>query len=144
MSDIQRTGRAVPAGSAASPPSRRAKPVSACSSAAPPSVPERSTRCPPTVRCEPAARGVSRRAVTAATASAAAARPNRASQSCCNGSVFLIIPHASASAMRAPVAFDSASLNSSSPSSCASSRTATETVFCRSPGAKVSVPLDAA
>ena len=47
----------------------------------PPSVSERSTRCPLSVRCEPASRGVSSRAVTAATASAAAARPKRASQS---------------------------------------------------------------
>ena len=143
MSDSQRPGAAVPAGSAASgeAPSRRAKPVSACSSAAPPSVSERSTRCPASVRCEPASRGVSSRAVTAAMASEAAARPKRASQSCCSGSEFSMVPTASPSAIAAPFAWYSTSRNVSAPSSCASSRMATETVFDVSPAAKASVPL---
>ena len=56
-------------------------------------------------------------------------------------SLLVIVPVAEPSAMWAPEAFDSVRLSVSLPSSCASSSTATETVFPVSPAAKVSVPL---
>ena len=69
----------------------------------------------------------------------AAVRPKRASSALGNGSRFLIVPVASPSASRPAEAFVSVS----SPSSCASSSTATSTVFDDSPASNVSVPLAA-
>ena len=52
-----------------------------------------------------------------------------------------MVPVASASSSHAPDAFDSASTNVSSPSSCASSSTVTSMVLLDSPAWNVSVPL---
>ena len=81
------------------------------------------------------------RAPTASATWLAASRPNRASQARGIGPVLLIVPVAEASEICAPVAFESVSVSVSLPSSCASSSTATDTVFSVSPAANVSVPL---
>ena len=52
-----------------------------------------------------------------------------------------MVPVASPSAIAAPSAFFSTSRNVSEPSSCASSSSATDTVFAVSPAAKLSAPL---
>ena len=98
------------------------------------------------MKCEGAPRGVSRRDVTAAMASDAAARPNRASQSRWSGSVLVILPVATKSVIFAEltgVGLLSVSVNVSLLSSCTSSRRAIVTVLLVSPGWKVSVPLAA-
>ena len=76
------------------------------------------------------------------TACPASVRPKRASHACGIGSSFAMVPVAVASARYAlpPSAFESVSVNVSSPSSSPSSSTGTETGICVSPGAKVSVP----
>ena len=66
--------------------------------------------------------------------------PKRASQACCSGSWFRMVPVASPSSMRAPKAFESTSVSVSAPSSFVSSSTGTETAFTVTIGAKVSVP----
>ena len=58
-------------------------------------------------------------------------------------SVFTMVPVPSASAMGAPSAFESTSVIVSSPSSWASSSTATSTVFTVSPRANTSVCVTA-
>ena len=70
----------------------------------------------------------------------ATVRPKRASHAFGIGPEFSIVPVASASRIRAPVGSDKVSVSVSPPSSCASLRTATSTVFSVSPGSKVSVP----
>ena len=69
-------------------------------------------------------------------------RPKRDSHIACSGSSFRITPSASRCIARrnAPCGFESRSVNFSFPSSMASSRMGTETVFAVSPGAKTSVP----
>ena len=74
----------------------------------------------------------------------ATVRPNRAIQAFWSGSALTMVPVAVPSAIRAPDALDSTSVMVSSPSSFASSRTGTATVFAMSPGSKVSVPAVAA
>ena len=69
-------------------------------------------------------------------------RPNRDSHIACSGSSLRMTPFALAWTPRryAPCGFESSSRMTSLPSSMASSRTGTETVFAVSPAAKVSVP----
>ena len=86
--------------------------------------------CPPRVICAPA-RGADSRPATASTTWSATVRPKRDSHIFCNGSPFETVPVASASAMLAPVAFESRSVKVSWPSSITSSSTGTETVFRR-------------
>ena len=81
-----------------------------------------------------------RRSPIASVTCSAAARPKRASHARGMGSAFTIVPVASPSAIRAPRALDNLNVNVSSPSSIASSSSATRTVFSVSPAAKVSVP----
>ena len=95
--------------------------------------------CPASVICAPAS-GADSRPATASITWSATVRPKRDSHIFCNGSPFDTVPVASASAMRAPVAFESRSVKVSWPSSTASSSTGTETVFAVSPAAKVKVP----
>ena len=67
-------------------------------------------------------------------------RPKCAIHAFGSASELTMVPVAVASAISAPDASDSASVRVSAPSSCASSSTATSTVFAVSPGAKTSVP----
>ena len=97
--------------------------------------------CPPSVAWAPAARGASSLACTLSTTCSATVRPNRASHAFGILSVFSIVPVASRSPSRAPATFESRSRNVSCPSSWPSSRIGTDTVFTRSPAAKVSVPV---
>ena len=101
-----------------------------------------STRCPPTVKWE-ACGPPSIRCPMASSACIVAVRPKRASHAFGSGSEFSTVPVASPSAMYAPAALESLSPIVSSPSSCESSSSVTETVPLRSPTAKVSVPLAA-
>ena len=71
----------------------------------------------------------------------ATVRPNRAMNARGSGSVFSIVPVASAPASRPPEGFESRSVNVSSSSSWESSSTATVIVFSVSPAAKLSAPL---
>ena len=106
------------------------------------SVPVPSGSASPAIRPrKPGRRSAPRRSRTAATAWSATVRPKRASHAPGTGSSFSIVPVASPSAMTAPVAFFSTSVKVSSPSSTASSRMATDTVFAVSPAAKASVPF---
>ena len=93
---------------------------------------------PPTVTCEPLA--PSRRCVNASITWLPTVRPNRTIHAPGMWSELLMVPVAVPSSRYAPEAFESASVSVSEPSSCASSSTATETVFSVSPAAKVSVP----
>ena len=77
------------------------------------------------------------------TTRSAAARPKRASSAAGIRSVFSIVPVASPSATRTPEGLDSRRFIVSSPSSCASSTTATAIVFDDSPASNVRVPLAA-
>ena len=104
-------------------PNARASAVSACVSTAPSSVCARSTRWPATVTCAPVS-GLASRSETAPVTWSATVRPKRDSHIFCSGSSFVIVPVASPSAMRTPVAFESRSTNVSSPSSTASSTVA--------------------
>ena len=88
-------------------------------------------------------RGAARRASTASSTWSVTVRPKRASHACGMWSAFSIVPVATPSAIRAPVAAVSRSVKVSSPSSCASSSTGTATVFAVSPGTKVSSPFRA-
>ena len=90
---------------------------------------------------EPAAKRPSR----ASTVWPATVRPKRDSHILCSGSSLRITPFAWRwpFARYAPCGFDSRRWNVSLPSSWASSRIATETVFSVSPAAKLSVPLAA-
>ena len=92
---------------------------------------------------KPGSRGFAIRSSTCSTTCSADARPNRAISAAGSRSAFSIVPVASPSSRRAPDAFDSASTNVSSPSSCASSSTPTSTVLDDSPAANVNVPLAA-
>ena len=94
---------------------------------------------PATVTCAPVS-GLERRSETAPVTWSATVRPKRDSHIFCSGSEFVIVPVASPSSITAPSAFESLSRNVSLPSSSASSRIATLTVFERSPAAKVRVP----
>ena len=166
---IETRPHVVKAGSAASPPpderwnalrSRRSSPVSVraassrwifvahsgrpngssvSASGTAPGAPVR--RIPPTVTCDGAP--PSRRSPSASTTCEPTVRPNRTIHARGIWSVFSIVPVATPSAITAPDAAESRSVSVSSPSSWASSRTGTETVFSVSPGAKVSSPLRA-
>ena len=103
------------------------------------SIPGRNSR-PANRARKPRSREPAIRSSTCSTTCSAVARPKRASSAAGIRSVFSIVPVASASSSHAPVAFDSASVNVSSPSSCASSSTATSMVFDDSPAANVNVP----
>ena len=105
-------------------------------------MPGRSSR-PANRARKPRSRGAAIRCSTCSTTCSAVARPNRASSAAGIRSAFSIVPVASASSSHAPDAFDSARVNVSSPSSCASSSTATSMVFVEAPAANVSVPLAA-
>ena len=107
-------------------PKARARPVIASTRTALSPVRERSTLCPASVTCAPAS-GADSRPATASTTWSATVRPKRDSHIFCNGSLFDTVPVASASAMRAPVAFESRSVKVSSPSSITSSSTGTDT-----------------
>ena len=126
-------------GGSSAPASHRASASASSRAAAASSEPP--SACPATRARPPAPRGASRRASTPASTCSATVRPNRASHALGIGSAFSIVPVATRSAMAAPCAFESLSLNVSGPSSWASSSTATATVFARSPTANVSVPL---
>ena len=106
------------------------------------SMPRRSSR-PANRPRNPGSRGACSRSSTCSTTCTAAVRPKRASNARGSGSRFLIVPVASPSDSRPDEAFDSVSVNVSSPSSCASSSTATSMVFDDSPAWNVSVPLAA-
>ena len=67
-------------------------------------------------------------------------RPKRASHAAGIASLFSMVPVASASAMRAPRAFDRRSTMVSARSSCESSRTMMLTTFDTLPGRKRRVP----
>ena len=127
------------AAGACSAPSARASPAMASASAWLSPAPERPSRCPASVMCEPASRGVSRRVVTISTASEAAVR---ASHACWSGSEFRMRPTFSTCRCGrwAPFGFDSTSRKYSAPSSMLSSSTATLTVLRRSPAVNTSVP----
>ena len=90
---------------------------------------------------KPRRRGAAIRSSMWVTTCSAVARPKRASSAAGIRSAFSIVPVASPSPRFAPEAFDNRRLNVSSPSSCASSSTATAMVFDDSPAANVSVPL---
>ena len=92
---------------------------------------------------KPGARGAAIRSSTCSTTCTAAVRPKRTKSARGSGSRFLIVPVASPSVSRPPAAFDSVSVSVSSPSSCASSSTATSTVCDDAPAWNVSVPLAA-
>ena len=96
--------------------------------------------CPPSVTCELPV-GPDRRPATASTTWPATVRPKRDSHIFCSGSELTIVPVATPSAIRAPEAFESRSVNASSPSSITSSKIGTATVFPVSPGLKDSVPF---
>ena len=104
------------------------------------SMPGRSAR-PATRPSMPGARGAASRSSTCSTTCTAAVRPNRASSARGNGSALSIVPVASPSVRCPPDTFDKVSVNVSSPSSCASSSTATVIVRDDSPVWNVSVPL---
>lgn len=70
--------------------------------------------------------------------------PKRESNIFCSGSSFVMVPIPALSWNRAPDTFESQSTNVSLPSSTASSRTATRTVFTLSPAAKVNYANPAA
>ena len=89
---------------------------------------------------KPRCRGAAIRSSMVVTTCSAVARPKRARSAAGIKSLFSIVPVASPSAMSAPLALDSRSVKVSSPSSCASSSTATDTVFRVSPAANDSVP----
>ena len=92
---------------------------------------------------KPRRRGAAIRSSMWVTTCSAVARPKRASSAAGIRSAFSIVPVASPSVRCAPEAFDSRSVSVSSPSSCASSSTATSTVRVVSPVWNESVPLAA-
>ena len=92
---------------------------------------------------KPRRRGAAIRSSMCSTTCSAVARPKRASSAAGIRSVFSIVPVASPSVSRPLDAFDSRSVSVSSPSSCASSSTATSTVRDDSPAWNESVPLAA-
>ena len=91
----------------------------------------------------PTGRGAAIRASTRSTTCTAAVRPNRPIKARGSGSLFLMVPFATASAMTTPTGFHRYSAIVSCPSSWASSITVTLTVFTVSPGRNVSVPVAA-
>ena len=129
------TTRVAQAAASASSDARRARARSASVTSAP-----APTRCPASVRWPGASAPASSRARTASVAWTATVRPKRASHAAGIGPSFSMVPVASPSAMTAPLGLLSSSRRVSAPSSCASSSTATDTVFEVSPAAKVSVP----
>ena len=103
--------------------------------------PSHDGRASPARRASTPARGAARsRSLTASSTCSATVRPNRASHAFGMWSLFSMVPDATASAMIAPSSFHRYSHIASSPSSWASSSTATLTVFTVSPGANTSVP----
>ena len=89
----------------------------------------------------PRPRDAASRCSICSTICSAVARPNGARSAAGIGSTFSIVPVVSPSCSHAPDAFNSASVNVSSPSVCASSRTPALMVFLDSPAWNVSVPL---
>ena len=131
---------AMVCGSSGVPATSRANDSSCSRAASSTSMPPPPSSCPASHACAPPPRGSSSRACTPATTCSASVRPNRASHARGIASAFSMVPTASSSTIQAPCAFRSFSRNVSSPSSCPSSSTGTETVFSISPTAKVSVP----
>ena len=117
--------------------------ASSLAAALPPPSSQNGSAWPANVARNPAALGAARRPATASRTWSVTVRPNRPSHAAGIRSVFSIRPTARRSPSRAPRAFSSLSTRTSVPSSCASSSTATATVFAVSPGAKLSVPLAA-
>ena len=89
---------------------------------------------------KPGLRSAASRSRTAPTACSATVRPKRAVHAPGIGSLLVMVPVAVASSIQAPDAFESVSVRVSGPSSCASPRTETGTVFDRSLASKVRVP----
>ena len=96
------------------------------------SIPLRSSRPAKRPR-KPSSRGACSRSSTCSTTCIAAVRAKRAKSARGIGSSCSIYPVASPSVITASEAFDSRSVNVSSPSSCVSSSSVTSTVFVRAP-----------
>lgn len=110
-------------------------PTAACSSLPLP------IRLPGTRASTPGCRGAEMRSSTCSTMCTAAVRPKRAMSAAGIASWFSIVPVAVALVSTAPEGFDNVSVSVSSPSSCASSSTATSMVCDVCPVPNVSVPL---